>query len=79
MIISVFRLGKKDKICDISIPSYIFRSRPLTTYEALVEFLKDVKGMNYHEIGMILDRNERDIRKVYLNAKEKRKNARKRA
>ena len=64
--------GSKRQL-DPSIPSKIFRSKPLTVYEALVEFLRDKKGLSYHEIAVLLERDERDTRKVYFRAKEKRK------
>jgi hypothetical protein len=34
-------------------------------------FLKEVLLYNYHTIGSLLDRDERDVRKVYFRAKVK--------
>lgn len=55
----------------LKIPLSVLRNRPLTTYEALVVYLKDVSGLNYHNIAVLLDRDERDVRKVYFRAKKK--------
>jgi hypothetical protein len=55
----------------IKIPLKVLRKRPMTTYEALVVFLREVLGFNYHNLALILDRNERDVRKVYYRAKAK--------
>ena len=57
----------------VLIPSTIFRDRALKVLEVLVEFLRDQKGMNYHEIGLLLNRDERTIWTVYNRAKKKRK------
>lgn len=55
------------------IPSFVFRDRSVAVLEALVEYLKDNKGMSYHEIGLLLNRNERTIWTVYDRVKKKRK------
>ena len=56
-----------------NIPSIILRDRTVSGQEAIIEFLKEKKSLTYHEIGVLLNRDERNIRNVYLNAKEKRK------
>ena len=55
------------------IPSAILKDRVVSGQEAILEFLKEKKGLTYREIGVLLNRDERNIRNVYLNAKEKRK------
>lgn len=55
----------------LKIPISVLRNRPLTTYEALVAYLKDVSDINYHNIAVLLDRDERDVRKVYFRGKKK--------
>lgn len=63
---------KQEIISSIDIPSIIFRDRNLKVLEVLVEFLKEVKGLNYHDIGLLLNRDERTIWTVYSRAKKKR-------
>ena len=55
----------------LKIPISVLRQKPLTTYEALILFLKEVSGFNYHHIAVLLGRDERDVRKVYFRAKKK--------
>ncbi len=59
------------KYSKLKIPILVLRKKPLTTYEALITFLKDEPALNYHSIAVLLDRDERDARKVYFRAKEK--------
>lgn len=57
----------------LEVPIFALRKRPLTTYEALVVYLKDNSDLNYHTIAILLNRDERDIRKVYFRAIRKQK------
>jgi hypothetical protein len=57
----------------ILVPSFIFRDRSVSILEGLVEYMKDEKGYTYHEIGRLLNRNERTIWTCYSRAKQKRK------
>lgn len=61
-------LSKHSKI---AVPISALRKKPLTTYEALIVYLKDSSGLNYHNMAVLLDRDERDVRKVYFRAKKK--------
>ena len=56
-----------------TIPSFIFKDRSVAVLESLVEYLKDVKKLSYHEIALMLNRNDRTIWTVYRRAKLKRK------
>ena len=58
------------------IPTSIFKDRKVSVLEALVEYLKDKKGLSYHEISILINRDERNIWTVYNRAKKKRKNER---
>lgn len=58
---------------NINIPVYIFRDRSLSVLEVLVEYLKDRLKLNYHEIGILLNRDERTVWTCYHRAKEKKK------
>lgn len=62
------------KYSNVKIPVSGLRNKLLTTYEALIVYLKDDSGFNYHNIAVLLGRDERDIRKVYFRAKDKIKN-----
>lgn len=54
----------------LKIDCSIFNSEK-SPFEALVVFLKDKKGMNYHDIGLLLNRDERNIWTVYSRGKKK--------
>ncbi len=57
----------------LEIPSFVFRDRSVAVLESLVEYLIDVKGLSYHEIAVLLNRNDRTIWTVYHRVKAKRK------
>ena len=57
-----------------SIPIRILRDRSLSVLETIVEFLKEEKELSFHEIGVLLNRDERNIWTVYNRAKKKREN-----
>lgn len=57
----------------VNIPSFIFRDRSVAVLEALVEYMKEIKKLSYHEIAVMLNRNDRTIWTVYRRAKLKRK------
>lgn len=63
--------GEKDAVLSIDIPSDIFRDRSLSVLEVLVEHLKD-KGMSFHEIAELINRDDRTIWTVYNRARKKR-------
>ena len=64
------------KYSKVKIPISVLRNKPLTTYEALIVHLKDDSNFNYHNAAVLLNRDERDIRKVYFRALEKLKDVR---
>ena len=57
----------------LAVPTSIFRDRTLKPLEALVEYLKEVNNLTYHQIAKLLNRNDRTIWTVYQRAKKKRK------
>ena len=59
---------------DISIPLSVLKERKLCTLEGVSTYLKKSHNLNYHEIGLMLDRDERNIWTVYHRAKKKLKN-----
>ena len=57
----------------LEVPPSIFRKNPLSILEAVVKFLKEDAGYTYHQIGVLLNRDERNIWTVYDRAKKKQK------
>ncbi len=51
-------------------PSSIFTNK-LTVLESIVKYMKEELGLNYHSIGELLNRNEKNIWHTYNNAKRK--------
>lgn len=64
---------KRDRAVDI--PSSIFKDRNLAPLEAITEHLKDNLGMSFHEIAVLLNRNDRTIWTCYSRAKKKHQKA----
>ncbi len=57
---------------DLVIPSHVLRDRELSALESIIEYLKEVRKMTYHEISILLNRDERNIWTIYNRAKKKR-------
>jgi len=57
---------------EVDIPTYIFQDRTLSVLEAISEYLKDSKNLTYHEIAVLLNRDDRTIWTCYNRAKAKR-------
>lgn len=53
------------------IPITIFTNRKYSVLENLSMYLKDVHGLSYHDIGILLRRNERTIWTAYSRSKKK--------
>ena len=56
---------------NIPIPSSIFTDRSVSVLEAMVRYLKEKKNLTYHEIAVLLNRDDRTIWTVYQRAKKK--------
>ena len=56
----------------ISIPISVIGDRSVATLEAVVEYLKDTLDLSYHEIAVLLNRDDRTIWTSYKRAKKKR-------
>ena len=56
------------------IPSTIFLDREVSVLEAIVEYLKDKKKMSYHDMAVLLNRDDRTVWTCYNRAKKKRLN-----
>ena len=61
---------KKDRV--ILIPLSVFLDRSVSVLEAVSEYLKDSKKFSYHEIAVLLNRDDRTIWTCYNRAKKKR-------
>lgn len=57
---------------ELKIPSSIFLDRDVCILEAVIEYLKDKVGMTYHEIAVLLERDDRTIWTSYSRVKKKR-------
>ena len=57
---------------EVLIPSSVFKDRSVSVLEVLVEYLKDKKNLSFHQIAMLLNRNDRTIWTVYNRTKKKR-------
>ena len=55
----------------LSIPTEIFRKYPLAVLESIVFYLKEEKNLSFSEIGILLDRDQRNIWTVYSRAQKK--------
>ena len=77
---SLSRLEKKHRVSsqkmlnlvkgDLLVPITIFRPE-LSVLESVVKYLKENRGYNFHEIGSLLARNERNIWHAYTKANKK--------
>jgi hypothetical protein len=56
---------------EISIPISVFKNRKLGMLENAVVFLKEKCKLNYHEIAVLLNRDDRTIWSSYNKAKKK--------
>lgn len=59
----------------LQIPVSIFVNRKLSALEVLVSYLKERYSLSYHEIAILLKRDDRTIWTVYHRAQKKRKHA----
>jgi hypothetical protein len=57
---------------EVLIPSNIFVDRSISVLEAVTEYLKEQRNMSYHEIGILLNRDERTIWTCYNRTLKKR-------
>ena len=55
----------------VKIPMHVFHNNKLTPLEAIVVFLKEEHNLTYHEISLMINRDERNVWTVYHNAKKK--------
>jgi len=56
----------------LTVPSSIFLDRNLAPLESISEYLKEEKGLTYHEIAVLVGRDDRTIWTCYNRVKKKR-------
>jgi len=59
------------KTVDNNIPLSVFSTEKLSTLEIIVKYFKEVLNKKYHEIALILNRNDRTIWSTYHNSIKK--------
>ncbi|MFH1400448.1 MAG: hypothetical protein ABIH41_02935 [Nanoarchaeota archaeon] len=57
----------------IEVPSSIFRDRRACVLESVVYYLKETKGLTFHQIAVLLNRDDRTIWTAYTRTVKKRR------
>ena len=57
---------------EIGLPTYILKDRSVSVLEAIVEYLKGNENLSFHEIALLINRDDRTIWTVYDRVKKKR-------
>jgi len=57
---------------EIELPIYILKDRSVSVLEAIVEYLKGNENLSFHEIALLINRDDRTIWTVYDRVKKKR-------
>jgi hypothetical protein len=63
--------GMNVKREELIVPLSVFFSRQISILEALCLYLKENFGLNYHDIGLLLERDERTVWTVVSRARKK--------
>jgi len=66
-------MSKVEHMPAMQVPLLVLRDRRVSVLEGIVEYLKDEKGLTYHEIAVMLNRDDRTIWTCYHRAKIKRR------
>ncbi|MBW2984883.1 hypothetical protein KY361_07210 [Candidatus Woesearchaeota archaeon] len=64
-------VGEKEK--EVLLPISIFDNKKLSALETITKYLKENKKLSFHQIGVLLNRDERCIWTTYNNSKKKMK------
>jgi len=65
----IFKLMQKDSLD--SIPIEVLQNRKLGSLQSIVVYFKDKKKLTFHQIAVLLKRNDRTIWTTYNKAKKK--------
>ncbi len=57
----------------VSVPVWVFQDRSVSVLEVLVKYLKEKLGLTYHEIAVLMNRDDRTVWTCYSRAKKKEK------
>ena len=66
----------EEQFSDNDVPFHLLENRELSLFEIIVAYLRERKLLSYHEIAVLLKRDERTIWTVYHRVKAKRKKKR---
>jgi predicted transcriptional regulator len=69
------RKKRADHSSEVFIPVEILKDRKVSVLEKIVEYLKDKRELSYHEIAVLLNRDDRTVWTCYNRASKKRKAA----
>lgn len=68
---NVKKITKADRAL-VFIPTGIFVNRKLSFLESIVKYLKENQGYTFHEISILINRDERNVWTLYNRVKKKR-------
>lgn len=63
--------GSLDSAKAVFVPCSLLKNRKISVLEAISKYLKEERQLTYHEIGVLLHRNERTIWTCYSRAHKK--------
>lgn len=63
---------KRIDLTNFNIPTSAVRHRDISILEAIVVYLKDIQSLTYHEIAVLINRDDRTIWTCYNRASKKR-------
>jgi hypothetical protein len=64
-------LKEEKEIKTVDIPSSILRDRSLAPLESIIKYLKETVGLSFHEIAVLLNRDDRTIWTCYRRVRRK--------
>ena len=56
---------------DVLIPLEVFRDRSVSVLESMIRYMKEELNLRYHEMAILLNRNDRTVWTVYNRVKRK--------
>jgi|ETNmetMinimDraft_2_1059921.scaffolds.fasta_scaffold101190_1 hypothetical protein len=66
------RQKRSDHSSEVFIPVEILKDRTVSVLERIVEYLKEKRELSYHEIAVLLNRDDRTVWTCYNRASKKR-------
>lgn len=68
-------MKQKKEDTTVAIPSSIFTDRSVAPLESIAEYLIDEEGLTFHDVAVLLNRDDRTIWTCYSRAKKKRESS----